>query len=218
MPIQRREDQNFPLDGIKTFVAADGLDDFIKALERDFFANVEMQCRYHTDNEKTDLILNLHCNYGLTESLHHFNNGNWGGFICGPDKANTICSFDAAFQKLSDANNNIVDIAEASIHFKDTSIIVTRIYDYSIPEQLGEIIVKTSEHFVYITKGLTEMPYEIFVPVFEQHPQNVCTSKKRQKCYFDFWGLYFENDAHHDVMVYALETKKLQKEDFFLLD
>lgn len=218
MPIQRREDQNFSLDGIKTFVAADGLDDFAKALERDFFADVEMQCRYHPDKEKTDLILNLYFNFGLTESLHHFNSGNWGGFAYGSDNTNKMPSFDAAFHKLSESNNNTIDIAEVSLHFKDTSIIVTRIYDYSIPEQLGEIIFKISEHFVYFTKGLTEMPFEVFVPVFEHHPQKVCEPKQHQKSYFNFWGLYFENDIHHDVMVYALETKKLQKEDFFLLD
>lgn len=217
MPIPRREDHNFPLDGIKTFVTADGLNDFTKALERDFFADVEVQCRCHTDKEKTDLILDLYFNFGLTESLHHFNNGNWGGFARESDDSNSMSSFDMAFHRLCDSNNSTIDIAEASLHFKDTSIVVTRIYDYSIPEQLGEIIFKISEHFVYFTKGLTEMPYEIFVPIFEHNPKNACTSKQLQKSYFDFWGLYFEDDLQ-DAMVYALETKKLQKEDFFLLD
>ncbi|PWL38661.1 hypothetical protein DKG77_10430 [Flagellimonas aquimarina] len=218
MPFQRKVKSNFPLDGQQAFVTADGLDDFIKILEKDFYAEVKVQCHYHTSTEKTDLILDLYCNFGLTESLHHFNKGNWGGFACDLEGAKGISSFDAAFQKLSKVNKNAIDIAELSLHFRDTSIIVSRISDYSIPQQLAAIIFKTSAHFVYLTKGLTEMPYEIFVPVFEDHTRSVLTLEKNNKSYFDYWGLYFDDDLQHDVIVYNLKTKQLRKEDFFLLD
>ncbi len=218
MPIDEKANPNFPLNDIRTFVTADGLDEFVKILEKEFFANITVQCRYHTGTKKTDLILDIYCNFGLTESLHHFNTGNWGGFTIDENNVKEPATFDEAFQKLRKQNNNSIDIAELSLHFKDTSVIVSRIYDYSIPEQLGEIIFKTSEHFVYFTKGLTEMPYEIFVPVFEDNTQNVFGPLDNQKKYFDYWGLYFEDDLQYDVLIYALENKKLCKEDFFLLD
>ncbi|WP_097046130.1 hypothetical protein [Flagellimonas pacifica] len=218
MPFQKKVNPNFPLSGIRTFVTADGLNEFIKVLEKEFFAEVGVQCRYHTNNEKTDLVLDLYCNFGLTESLHHFNNGDWGGFACIEKEGTVTSAFDAAFQKLGANNNNTVDIAELSLHFRDTSLIITRIYDHSIPEQLEDVISKASEHFVYFTRGLTQMPYEIFVPVFEDKQKEDAKVINDQKPYFDYWGLYFEDDLQHDVIVYNLKTKQLRKEDFFLLD
>ena len=215
MPYQKRSNLIFPLTGIRTFVAAEGLDEFIRVLEKDFFAELTVKCQYERENERTELILDVSCNFGLTEGLHHFNTGNWGGFSC--DQSGKS-SFDTAFEQLSDLNNGNIDIAEMSIHFKDTSVIVTRIQDYSIPEQLGDIIGKASEHFVYFTKGLTEMPYEIFVSVFEDNPKKGSLLLNGKQSYFDHWGLYFEDDPQHDVMVYSLESKTMKKEDFFLLD
>nr|WP_299388686.1 hypothetical protein [Allomuricauda sp.] len=218
MPFQKRTNFTFPLDGIKTFAAAEGLDDFIKKLEKEFFAEVTFKCQYRMESEKTDLILDMKCNFGLTESLHHFSTGNWGGFSCDPENQEVSSSFNRAFAELSALNKGTIDISELSLHFKDTSIIVSRTNDHSIPEQLGAIMGMASEHFVYITKGLTEMPYEIFVPVFEESQQNGVAPENGQHSYFEHWGLYFEADTQHDVMVYSLEHKTMAKEDFFLLD
>lgn len=189
----------------------------MKILERDFFAEIVAQCRYDVEKERTDLILDIHCNFGLTESLHHFNTGNWGG-IFPLNETYTTSSFDEGFQELCAKNNNALDIAELSLHFKDTSIIVSRIQDYSIPEELGSIVTKLSEHFVYFTKGLTEMPYEIFVPVFEDREQHSLEAEGQRTQYYEYWALYFEDEINHDVMVYDLKTRELSKEDFFLLD
>lgn len=215
MSFEKKANTNFPLNGFNSFVILEGLDDFIKTLEKDFFAKVKVHWNYHPDNEKTDLILELFCNYGLTESLHHFNTEDWGGFKINEGDYKKLSSFNGAFQKLCGDNISTIDIAEASFHFKDTSIIVTRINDYSVPEQLGEVIFKISEHFVHFTKGLTEMPYEIFVPIFEDPTQNIFEMEQN---YFDYWGIYFEDDAQHNAMVYNLRTKQLSKEDFFLLE
>ena len=123
-----------------------------------------------------------------------------------------------AFQQLCLANNEAIDISELSLHFRDTTIVISRVQDYSIPEELRSIILKMSEHFVYITKGLTEMPYEVFVPVFEDKSQNITKFSGARRNYYEHWGLYFEDDVNHDVMVYSLNSKELQKENFFLLD
>ena len=217
MSSKKNQAYNFSLHGVGAFVTCNGLEEFQKVLERDFFAEVAAECGFNPRKQKTDIVLNIHCNFGLTESLHHFNTGNWGGFSPEDDTVGGS-QFDEAFQNLCEANNNAVDIAELSIHFKDTSLIVSRVQDYSIPEELGSIIFKISEHFVYFTKGLTEMPYEIFVPVFEDTDQGMIEVEGNRVQYYDFWGLYFEDNLNHNVLVYDLKTKELQQEDFFLLD
>lgn len=218
MPAQKKNEDSFPFKGIKTFVSTEGLDDFVKVLERDFFADVHVQYRYHTEKERTDLILDVHCNFGFTESLHHFNNGNWGGFSGLDTHSSLESSFGEAFQQLCVCNNHKIDIAELSIHFQDTTVVITRVQDYSVPEELKSIILHMCEHFVYFTKGLTEMPYEIFVPVFEDKTKNETKFTGNRRNYYEHWGLYFEDDLNYDVMVYSLKTKELQKENFFLLD
>ncbi|MBS9463069.1 hypothetical protein KIM67_11665 [Flagellimonas sp. 389] len=216
MPFQKKAASNFNARRVRTFESVEGLDDFVKVLEKDFFANARVKCQYHADKEKTSLIFDLYCNFGLTETLHNFNNGTWGGFSVDKKDTAISSSFDTAFNNLSIANNNEIDIAEISLHFRDTSIIIAKIYQYSIPEKLGEIISKVSEHFVHFTKGLTDMPYEIFVPVFEDKMKSTFELDKN---YFDYWGLYFENDKQHDVVIYSLKSKQLlHKEDFFFLD
>lgn len=208
-----------PSNGLRTYPALNGLDDFRNTLEKDFFAEVKIQSLSNAESKTTDLILEFYCNFGITESLHYFNNGSWGGFTPSKKNQSIESSLQIAFNGLRECNNTAVDIMEASIHFKDTSIIISRLYNFSISEQIGDIILKVSEHFVYFTKGLTEMPYEIFVPVFEDKKLNgLGPEDNHASSYFDFWGLYFENDAQHDVMVYNLDTKQLQKEDFFLLE
>ena len=217
MQPNKKRGSHFPISGIKTFVTCEGIEAFLNVLEREFFAEIYAECRYDVNKERTDLILDIYCNFGLTESLHHFNNGSWGGMSISKD-SHCPSRFDEAFQKLFTDNNHAIDIAELSLHFKDTSIIVSRIQDYSIPEELGSIIYTLSENFVYFTKGLTEMPYEIFVPVFEDIDQHALEAEGQRGQYYDFWGLYFNDEINHDVLIYDLKSKTLKKEDFFLLD
>ncbi|MEX0313620.1 MAG: hypothetical protein AB3N18_05545 [Allomuricauda sp.] len=217
MPFQKKSDYKFPLDGISSFIIARGLEEFTRSLEKDFFAKASIQCVYLAEQHRADLVIELQCNFALAESLHYFNSENWGGVMHASDESEST-PFAEAYNTLTTLNKGAVDIAEITLHFNDTSLVITRIYDHSISEQLGEVLLKVSEHFVYFTKGLTEMPYEIFVPVFEDVPSQLAESKKVKPTYFDYWGLYFDDGTNHDAMVYNLETKKLLNEDLFLLD
>ena len=194
-----------------------GLEDFVKIVSRDFFAETKLLFRYSEERQKMELILDICCNFGLTVGLHHFNNENWGGFQRKEDRI-VKSSFLNAFQNLNERNNETLELVEVSLNFIDTSIIVTQLYAQSIPELLGQIISKISEHFVYFTKGLTAMPYEIFVPVFEDTLPDLPGADKQQNSYFDYWGLYFEEGPKHLVMVYSLKNKQFCKEDLFLLE
>ncbi|MFC4220023.1 hypothetical protein [Flagellimonas marina] len=219
MSSQRKSNPNFHFSGAKVFEAVNGVDEFLKILEREFFAEAKMQCHFNSSHNKAELILELYFNFGLTETLRHFNDGDWGN-TCYPLESQVRISslFTGALENLNAQNSHTLDIIEASFHYKDTSIVISRTSDFSIPQQIGAILSKVSEHFVYFTKGLTEMPYEVFVPVYEGRAQNVFEPNKSQSSYFDFWGLYFEDSVHHKVMIYSLRDKQLCHEDLFLLE
>ena len=105
---------------------------------------------------------------------------------------------------------------------EDTSIIISRLFKHSITEQASDILTAVGKHFVYFTKGLTEMPYEIFVPVFED-TATVGTSGSTQEedspiNYFDYWGLYFDRGDGQEAYIYSLHQKKLYEESIFLFE
>jgi len=160
--------RNSRYKGPKTYVATDGLDDFLKVLEKYFFATAKVQCKQDFQNNRTDLIIHLHHNFGIAECLRHFNDGNWGSYDFAEDCQSSISTKLAkALETLNQESTYPTDILELSLHFEDTSIIISRLFKHSITEQASDILTAVGKHFVYFTKGLTEMPYEIFVPVFE---------------------------------------------------
>ncbi|NAY90738.1 hypothetical protein GTQ34_02295 [Muricauda sp. JGD-17] len=195
-----------------------GLVEFMNSVDRDFFSETKLLFKHSQESKKTELILDICCNFGLTVGLHHFNSGSWGGFNSADNGSKPVLSFLETFNRLNQCNDNTLELSEISLNFLDTSIIITQLYDQSIPEQLEQIITKVSEHFVYFTKGLTEMPYEIFVPVFEDTLPDIPGLEKEQNNYFSYWGLYFEEGIKHRVMVYDLENKQFCNEDLFLLE
>lgn len=204
--------------GRKIFEAANGLDTFLKILERDFFASVKVKCKYNNVENRADLILDLYLNFGIVDCLRHFNQGNWGDDSFSKESSENItASLTSALEHLNVQNSHNIDILEMSFHFKETSIVVTRLYHQSIAEQIGKVLYKIGCHFVYFTKGLTEMPYEIFVPVFEDTMFGKAP-EQQQSGYFDYWGLYFDEAQQHKAMIYSLEKRKLQEEDLFLFE
>ncbi len=198
-----------------------GLDGFIKNLERDFFA--EASVTYSGDcTSNINLDIQLNCNFGLTESLFHFNKGNWGNFHFSAPQPNVWGShLQAALQELADTNSIYVDINELTIQLNDTSIIITKIYPRSIADQLQNILGTVSESFVHLTRKLSEMPYEIFVPVFEDQSvtEEEGNNLPAKSCldYFRYWGLYFDSDEKPSI--YCLKEKSvIDESDFFFLN
>ncbi len=219
MSFPKKDNFNSRSSGAKVFEAANGLDDFLKTLEKDLFATAKVQCKFNHLENRADLIIDLHLNFGLVDCLRHFNNGDWGGTTFTEESQfNLSSSAVGALEKLNSINNHSIDILELSLHFVETSIVISRLEEYSIPKQLGPIIFHIGQHFVYFTKGLSEMPYEIFVPVFEDTTLENPGIKSSKNGYFDYWGLYFENQSQHEAMIYSLSNKKLQKEDLFLFE
>lgn len=203
---------------LEPYIALNGLENFIRNIEKDFFAEVEVYCIHDDDTKKTDLVMAVRCNYSIEDSVHYFKKGEWGGQTsC--EKANRVRpTFRKAFRRMKKQNKNTVDIGEISFHFEDTSIIMAKIHDYSIPKHTDTLLFEISRHFAYFTKGVSEIPYEIFVPVFEDSEYERYKVKEKKISYFDYWGLYTEDDTGKETAtVYELATKAIQEEEFSFL-
>ncbi|MBT8187388.1 MAG: hypothetical protein HKP38_01445 [Croceitalea sp.] len=219
MSLDNETNSDFPNRG-NTTTELIGLDHFKKDLERDFYSNATIRCQYVTEN-KLNLYIDLSCNFGLIESLFHLNNGNWGSYYTASSKESALSPFHTSLYTLAEENQKLIDIEELSLTLKDTTITIAKIFDQSIPDQLSNILSTLSSHFVHFTKGISEMPYEIFVPVFEENKHIILDAEglnQRSKMdFFDFWGLYFE--SKNDPVIYDLKTKKIiEKSDFFFLN
>jgi len=205
--------------GPKVFEATEGLDDFIKNLERIFFATAKLKCKQDIVNSRLDLVVELQFNFSISDCLHYFYEKDGNGYSISDESSyNISLAVTEALKKLNEKSTYPADILETSLHFTDTSIIISRIQPNSIPEHLGEIFKTIGQHFICFTKGLTEMPYEIFVPVFEDN----CIHNKKceiDTSYYDYWGLYFDKgEAEHEALIYSLDRKKFYKESIFLFE
>ena len=199
-----------------------GLDAFRKILEKDFFSRVRISAPdCPQDGSPIKLVVEMYCNLGLVETLSHYNKGNWGANF---DRKEQNSPLRNAFQFLSEINDIEIDIEEFTLFLKDTSIIINTTGICSIPMQWDTIISEMGSHFVHFTKGLTEMPFEIYLPVFigttsENIPTLLTINTERtydQKDYFRYWGLYFE--SQEDAVIYDLENKIIIEGDLFMLN
>ncbi len=194
-----------------------GLNRFIETLEKYFFSQITIR-DISTTNQKMNLVVELNCNLTLEEMVLHFNNGNWGSFsqinYCLRNEINL----------LEGKNDILINVDEFSIFLKDTSIIINKIYDRSIEDQLEQILITLTNNHFHFTKGFTEVPYEIYVPVFEENiiennssVREIQNTQNIRNDYFDFWGLYFESEGDAAV-VYDLEEAVVLYEDLHILN
>lgn len=198
-------------------VQIEGIDRFIKNLEKHFFSQVTVRNCSPLDNS-INLVIELNCNFELIETLHHFGKDNWGNF------KSLEYSFEGALNQLKASNGFIIEVEEFSLFLKDTSIIVNRIYEQSISQQLENIFTQLNKHHIYLTKGLSEIPFEIYVPVFEEDLMeskdsllaNIQSNKHCKKDYFSFWGVYYFSEE--DAVVFDLKNQTIIEGDLQMLN
>ncbi|WP_298476431.1 hypothetical protein [uncultured Maribacter sp.] len=178
----------------------DSIYSFIRNIEKHFFAEVTVQnCTY--SESAVDLAIQLECNLTLFEVLNHANMGTWGNF-----KQNQNSPLPKALKELKNENNIEIRIDEFSIFLKDTSVIIKRTNHLNISEQLESILREISAHYIYFTKGLSQKPYEIYIPVLEEEEFNLNTNTNTQsttKNCSEYWGIYFESED--DAIIYDVK-------------
>lgn len=217
MPLNNDNFDNFSHVGFNTDVAIEGLELFTKNLEKHFFSQVTVRNCSPT-SDFVNLVVELDCNFGLLETLHHFEKDTWGNFKSEEN------SFTGALRQLKECNDLQIEVEEFSLFLKDTSIIVNRIYDQSIPQQLENIFIKLGEHSVNYSRGFIEIPYEIYIPVFEDNVMenehtllmNIRSGNNNKKDYFGFWGLYYYSED--DAVVYDLKNLSIVKGNLQMLN
>lgn len=201
----------------------EGIEQLRKKLERNFFANADVK-QVNTSTGEPELVINFYCNYSLTHCLYHFNKGTWGNYEFDLHGA-TKTELEKLLDELQRSNQFEINIAELSVHFTDVSLIISKIHNDSIAKQFGNIISAISENFVYLTKHLTEMPYEIFVPVFTEFSMTPYSNPfdRNNKHFgqhigfFDYWALYFDSNKQGEASIYDLKNREITEGDFLLL-
>ncbi len=100
---------------------------------------------------------------------------------------------------------------------------IKNIFKNSIQDQLNLILQSIAAHYVHFTKKLTETPYEIYIPVFEEdlfenntQIRDIRISNNQPKDYFNYWGLYFESEE--DALIYKLKDKSFIPGDLLMLN
>ncbi len=216
MPLHLDSFKNNPPIEISQNFTISGLETFLNLLEKDFFSRTTVyQCKSASGEIK--LVLELICDMSLAELLFHFNREAWGHFRPGES------TLSIALDILNGVNLNSIEIEELSILLKDTTIVIDRIYKNSIPEQLQEILIELGNHYVHLTNGLKEVPYEIYMPVFEGklsleylNSYNELGEKITPKDYYNYWGLYFESEE--DALIYDLPNISIIPGDLYMLN
>ncbi|GGW43341.1 hypothetical protein [Arenibacter certesii] len=219
MSIQKNNFYNNRRIGNKPTNHIVGLDSFRRRLEKDFYAEVYIS-DYGLNEEEASLCIEIKCNLSLSESLY---------FLENPDSLSTTTQnlnsrktllFTKAYSDLRRKNNISLDIKELNIVLTDTTIFISKVYEQSIYQQLENIATELALHHIYYTKGLSENPYEIFIPVFEandltpgigaiNHPLR--DSNIPSDDYALYWGVYY--DHTEEAAIYDLQSQKLIKGD-----
>ncbi|MGB5497890.1 MAG: hypothetical protein WBM77_03075 [Maribacter sp.] len=189
-----------------------GLDTFVENLEKHFFSKISIREKSSFD-EKTNLVIALNCNLTLWELIHQYDSGNWGTFN------QSIYSLSNELDTLERINHIPIDVDEFSIILKDTTVIIDKIYNQSIGEQLDYILRELVTQYMHYTRGYAEVPYEIFVAVFAENMMqcelNLINSKKTQN-YKSYWALYFESEI--DAVIYDVQKSTFLYEDLYIVN
>lgn len=173
-----------------------GIDEFLKSLEFHYFSNIKLKRKSCTQNS-VQMVLEVNCNIELLELFTNFNTGRWGTSI----KNGSPLQYN--LEILNSRNNCNVDIEELTIFLNDTSIVIKRIYNNSIASQFNDILKQIACNYIFLTKGLTQKPYEIFVPIFEDSIDNFELEDDQSnilpKSYSEFWGIYLDKEDEASI-------------------
>lgn len=193
-----------------------GISEFLNSLEFHYFSQVILKNRSATKSS-IKLVIEMSCNLDLLELLSHFNTGRWGNY------RNDISPIEQCLNQLNLKNKSQIDLEEVTLFLNDTSIVIKRIYKNSIAKEFNDILMQIAANYVFITKGLTQKPYEIFVPIFEntlesfENMVNVDLKlEKIPKTYSEFWGVYLDKDEEASIFDLQKNTYINGALDFYL--
>jgi len=221
MPFKNNFNENLGF-GLNNISHVKGISTFQRSLEKDFFAEVRI-ANSPNNASKINLVVEVIGNYKLNEviSVLNLTEDHEGKAV--PRALHTPTCFTKAFLYLLEDNDGLVDVEEFTILLNDVTIVISKIFPQSIPDQLEVILDQIADHYINYTKGLTEMPYEIYVPVFEEgpftrapFPATRTIPLNSHNNYFEYWGIYY--DSKEDAVIYDLKSKSMVSGELFMLN
>ena len=199
-----------------------GLRKFRRDMEREYFSRVKVR-NCTPDLNHISLVIEMDCPFNLREMSTHLKEGRWARTHRDPFTGLPISPLDNALFELQLLNEPLLDVEEFSIFLNDCSIIVKKIYQHSIQEQLADIFEAISLHIDKLTSNFQHIPYEIYVPVFEEdliendiNIANIEQANNEKKDYFKYWGLYFDNQE--EAVIYELTKKRIISGELHMLN
>ncbi len=191
-----------------------GLSEFKQTLEKNYSSVIKRRSDYEgkKDNELAieiliDKTLNEALEFSSTESITKI--------------SHLIQPFIRAYRSFKMANRK-VDIEELIICFNDCTLILYKVSNNSIYNQLENILDSISENFKTLKYKHTEVPFEIYIPIYNEKPIeeedtgkldtllntfNISNRVKEDE-YYKYWGLFYESTT--DSLVFDFEAKDLK--------
>lgn len=204
----RESNPNFPRNKtlpIGSHPSLSGLGDFLKDLERIFFAEASVTC-WPGENGREDLVLHLNSPLLLLEVLHHHRRGHWGT-APGSRSTTSRTRLEELLQALEQSNNSTVDIEELSLELSDILLVIRKSGPGSIPREFDRLLETLGAHYVYLTNGLQQMPYEIYIPALEEgDPPRSDAPEAQVSDFYGYWAAYFETEI--DARIYDLDARQ----------
>ena len=178
------------------------LEGFLSSLEQYYFADVSI-LTYKVMPDHIGLAMELKCPMRLLEVFAHFNKKQWG--YCG-ESYNPL---QKTLHELYSSTHLLVDVTELNLILEDTLIIIKKVAFRSIVDQFNDIVAAMAKHYVFVSKGLEESPYEIYLPVYEDvygNPTSVEPfPKENRQDYYTYWGIYM--DSEPEAQVYDVQSR-----------
>ena len=182
-----------------------GLPEFLKNLERFFFAEASAQFWIAEDGAQ-DLVLHLRSPLQLLEVLHHHQQGYWGTRLVNKTAWHAT-RLEGLVQGLERCSGRLVDIEELSLELNDVLIVIRKSGPHSISREFDRLLQSLAAHIVYLTNGLQQMPHEIYIPALEEGEViHTVTPPTDVSDLYGFWAVYFENEI--DGYVYDLGARQ----------
>lgn len=191
-----------------------GLEDFLKGLERLFFAEATAKI-WMSESGSRDLVLHVSSPIHLPEALRRHRRGHWGRVPEGGMEYG-VTGLEEMLQTIEKCNGRPVDIEELSLELDGTLIVVRKSGFRSIAREFDFLMETLAAHLVYLTRGMLEMPYEIYIPVVEEVFPEASPPASNVSELYGFWGVYFESEP--DARIYDVREQQILDCTSFLLD
>ncbi|MBM1107455.1 hypothetical protein JQC67_14975 [Aurantibacter crassamenti] len=199
--------------GFSNNLDLNGLDNFVKKLERYFFSQVFVRECLTSNTSEVKLVIDVICPLTFSKNVEYFRAATVSDTGYNSSRLLKILS------ELQEVNNILIDIEEFSLTMEDTTIIVQKIDSLSVARQFDNILRLVLSTYNHIVSQIREVPNEIHIPVlmdnvYQSGTENLLNefkTKTSDQDYFAYWGLCYDSDL--DTIIYDVENSKFIFED-----